>query len=32
MKTTKPVVVDNSIDHPSHYTFGKIEVIDAIET
>lgn len=22
---------DNMINHPSHYTFGKIEVIDAID-
>ena len=23
--------VGESVDHPAHYTFGKIEVIDAIE-
>ena len=27
----KPAVKDDPINHPSHYTFGSIEVIDAIE-
>lgn len=28
---TKPVVVRNEVNHPSHYNIGKIEVIEYIE-
>ena len=27
----EPMLKDDPINHPSHYTFGSIEVIDAIE-
>jgi Protein of unknwon function (DUF3310) len=27
----EPLLVDDMINHPPHYTFGKIEAIDAIE-
>lgn len=30
-QASKPEVKDDPVDHPSHYTYGKIEVIDYIE-
>lgn len=29
--SVRPVTQSSSVDHPSHYNVGKIEVIDAIE-
>ena len=32
MATTKKTVVDDPVEHPSHYTAGNIECLDAIES
>jgi hypothetical protein len=31
MKNKEKIIKDDNVEHPGHYCFGSIEVIDAIE-